>query len=77
MTSRGMADNPSCLASGTALCRAHCTAYKLEMAPPGAKMPSPAPCSHPTPSRILVSTISSINVNTGAISYVNLYQTYC
>ena len=39
---------------------------------PGAKIPSPSPLGQPTSSRILVRTMSSISVNTGAISYVNL-----
>ena len=35
MTSRGAEVIPRCLQSGSALCRANSTAYKLEIAPPG------------------------------------------
>ena len=70
MTSWGWLRRPEFFTSGRYLCRAHATAYRLLMAPPGENIPSPS--SHPMNSLILVRTISSIRVNTGAISYVNL-----
>ena len=39
-------------------------------------MPSPSPSFQPSISRILVNTTSSIRVNTGAISYVNLTHSH-
>ena len=43
---------------------------------PGAKMPSPWPSVQPMSCLILVKMTSSMSVNTGAISYVNLTHTH-